>query len=155
MHGSFWRCKNDYSLKACCAFLTRQFAEHGDLIVRWQIGTRSLDQNALFHAWCREWVAAKLRKRPEDATKAEIAGMKRTVKKIFYLNTGADWMVCRVTDYSAPNGKTITEFTSSADWASGEMFQVLSFMQMAAAEDGVLLESLGKFQKMQQKQYET
>lgn len=112
---------------------------------------RSIDQNALFHVFCTEWIAYKLDKDPRDVQKNELAGMKRTVKKIFYSqNPSADWMVEIVTDYSTWRQKK--DYTSSSSWKTGEMFAVLEFMQNAAAMDGIILESKGQFLKLQKEQ---
>jgi hypothetical protein len=55
-----------------------------------------------------------------------------------------------ITDYST--GKQRLDYTSSADWKTGEMFMVLTFMQLEAANQGVILESKGEFAKNQREQ---
>ena len=47
------------------------------------------------------------------------------------------------------NGDTKKDYTSSARWLRGEMFLVLTWMQMIAAEDGLILEAKGQFSKLQ------
>lgn len=110
---------------------------------------RSLDQNALFHVWCTEWIAYKLGKHPKAVIKSELAGMKRTAKKIFLLAHPdcKEWMVHEIVDYST--GATKKDYTSSKDWLTGEMYMVLTFIQLCAAEDGLILESKGQFNKLQ------
>ena len=110
---------------------------------------RSLDQNALFHVWCTEWIAYKLGKHPKAVTKPELAGMKRTAKKIFLIANpeSKEWMVQEIVDYSS--GAKKKDYTSSADWKTGEMYMVLTFIQNCAAEDGLILESKGEVAKNQ------
>lgn len=110
---------------------------------------RSLDQNALFHVWCTEWIAYKLGKHPKSVIKAELAGMKRTVKKIFLLAhpESKEWIIQEIEDYST--GKKKKDYTSSKDWKTGEMYMVLTFIQLCAAQDGLILESKGEFAKNQ------
>ena len=78
--------------------------------------------------------------------------MKRTVKKIFLLAypEAKDWMTHEITDYA--ENKTKKDYTSSADWKTGEMFTVLTFMQLEAANQGIILESKGEFAKNQREQ---
>lgn len=153
MSGERWVVNSEHSWRAFCVAARKLYDEYHHITFLWRIGAdRSFDQNALFHVWCREWVAYKLEKPPKLVNKTELAGMKRTVKKIFYQNTGAHWIVHRVRDYSVPNGKEVLDYTSSRDWGRGEMFDVLSFLQRCAAEDGLVLESLGEFAKLQRKQ---
>lgn len=155
MSGEGWRVDSLLKLKAFHAHTERLFEQHGDTTYRWSHGPpSSLDQKALFHVWCREWVAHKIRIRPDDVSPAQLASMKRTVKKIFYENTAYPWMVQQLQDLSVPDGKTFTAYTSCRDWLVGEMFLVLTFMQDVAAQDGLVLEAKGQFAKLQRKQRE-
>lgn len=117
----------------------------------WRIGAdRSLDQNALWHVWLTEWIAYKLGKAPKQVTKKELAGIKKTVKRLYYLHSAADFMVHEIIDYST--GRVSREFTSSADWGRGEMYDVLTYLQLIAAEDGCVLEAVGEFAKLKRDQ---
>lgn len=112
---------------------------------------RSIDQNSLFHLFCSMWIAHKLGKHYKQVEKFEMAGMKRTVKKLYYIaHPEAHWMLQVITDYTT--GERRKDYTSSKDWLAGEMFQVLEFMQNVAAEQGLILESRGEFNRLQQKQ---
>lgn len=148
-----WQMNSESSFTAGVAHLRKLYDEHKWVTIKWRIGKdRSLDQNALFHVWCTEWIAHKLGKHPKAVLKNELAGMKRTVKKIFLLAypEAKDWMTHEITDYA--ENKTKKDYTSSADWKTGEMFTVLTFMQLEAANQGIILESKGEFAKNQREQ---
>lgn len=111
---------------------------------------RTLPQNALFHVWLREFIAQKLKKKPREVEPCEVAGIKRTVKKIAYVHTRAAFLHHEIMDYET--GEKKRDYTSSADWSRGEMYQVLSLFQMFAAEQDVILESVGEFQRLQEEE---
>ena len=153
MAGEAWVINSESSKKAFIANLEKIYAEHPYITYAApRIGAdRSLGQSALMHVWCSEWIAHKLGKHYKSVESNELAGMKRTVKKLYYIsNPDAHWMIHTITDYST--GATRKDYTSSADWTTGEMFSVLEFMQNTAANDGVVLESKGKFAKLQREQ---
>lgn len=108
---------------------------------------RSLDQNSLFHVWLTIFIAAKLDKDRKEVTKAELAGIKRTIKKLAYLHLRESFLIHEITDYST--GEIKKDYTSSSDWKRGEMYAVLNFFQMMAADQGVVLESAGEFKQLQ------
>jgi hypothetical protein len=56
-------------------------------------------------------------------------------------------MIQEIEDYSS--GKKKKDYTSSKDWKTGEMYMVLTFIQLCAAQDGLILESKGEFAKNQ------
>ena len=130
-------------------FVNKQFEKHKYLTFPApRIGKdRSLDQNSLFHAWLTEWIAYKLNKDKRMVTKPELAGIKRTMKKLAYIHLRADFLIHEIKDYST--GETKKDYTSSKDWKRGEMCQVLELMQNIAAEDGLILESKGEFKRLQ------
>ena len=113
---------------------------------------RSLDQNALLHVWLPEYVAFTLKIHRKEVSKGLVQGMKELVKKRFAARfpDSYKWMVYEVID---PFTQEVirTDYTSSKTWKSGEMFQVLAWFQMTAAEDGCILESKGNFAKLQRK----
>ena len=59
-------------------------------------------------------------------------------------------MIHVVTD--PKSGKTKKDYTSSADWKTGEMYQVLTFLQMESANDGLILEAKGQYAKLKREQ---
>lgn len=110
---------------------------------------RSIDQNALFHVWATEYVAYRMKKDRRLVDPGELAGMKEIIKSryVAYDQSSYSWMVHDVVNPF--NGASKKGYTSSAKWKRQEMFQVLSWFQMVAAEDGLPLESKGQFAKLQ------
>ena len=139
------------SLSAFKSFSESLFQQHKWVTFSWRIGrSRTLDQNALFHVWLTEYAAHLLRKDKRDVTEAELEGMKLASKQRYYNETGADWMLF-IPINPLTGAEYSKSFRSSRGYARGEMFQLLTRMQMWAAEDGLVLESKGEFQKLQEK----
>tara|TARA_R110000851_G_scaffold302789_1_gene460205 strand:- start:421 stop:900 length:480 start_codon:yes stop_codon:yes gene_type:complete len=111
---------------------------------------RSLDQNALFHVWITEYAAYRLKIHKKAVYKGLIEGMKQIIKKRFTAThpESYSWMVFEVVNPFNLEA-TSKEYTSSSSWKKGEMFLVLTWFQMVAAEDGLILESKGQFEKLQ------
>lgn len=138
-------------------YVDKQYSEHGYITFDApRIGAdRSLNQNALFHVWASEYVAYRLNKNKKAVLKGELAGMKRIIKQRFNV-TNPDFSSWMVLDVVNPfNGQIKKDYTSSSDWKKGEMYLVLTWFQMVAAEDGLILESRGEFAKLQRKETET
>lgn len=114
---------------------------------------RSLDQNALFHVWATEYAAHLLNCTKQEVTKAVLAGMKRTIKKRYYGEFGFDFMVHEIVNPFT--GEKKKDFTSSKDWKRGEMYHVLTWLQMLAANDGLILEAKGEYAKLKRQEQET
>jgi hypothetical protein len=77
--------------------------------------------------------------------------MKRHMKRMCYLENGWKFMVHEVVNPADTEQRKL-DFTSSTDWKRGEMFDFLSWAQMKAAHDGLILESKGEFNKLQREQ---
>ena len=152
--GESWTVNSTTTLEGYIGQVRRWFDEHKYLTFnKPRIGIdRSIDQNSLFHLWCSMWIAYRLGKDYRSVTKAELAGIKRTVKKLYLISNpdSAAWMIHEITDYSTGNKKK--DYTSSSDWKTGEMFLVLNWMQLAAANDGLILESKGEHAKLTRQQ---
>ncbi len=152
--GESWTINSDNSLTAFVANVKLLYEKHKYITYsKPRIGIdRSIDQNSLFHLWCSMWIAEKLGKHYKKVEKRELASMKRTVKKMFLIAhpESRDWMTQEITDYTT--GQTKLDYTSSSDWKTGEMFMVLTFMQLEAANQGLILESTGEFAKNQREQ---
>ena len=148
--GESWTVNSKPTLEGYIVQVRNWFDEHKYLTFpKPRIGVdRSIDQNSLFHLWCSQWIGYKLGKDYRRVEKAELAGMKRTVKKLYliYNPDSAVWMIHEITDYST--GKKKKDYTSSSDWKTGEMFLVLNWIQLAAANDGLILESKGEHAKL-------
>jgi hypothetical protein len=147
-----WIINSDHTETAFIASVKQARAEHGYITYSApRIGKdRSLDQNALFHVWCAEYAAHLLNKTKKDVTKGELSGMKRVVKIKFNTANSNNFMIDTITDPFT--GDTKRDYTSSADWKSGEAFIVMEWLQLHAANDGLILESLGQYDKLKRKQ---
>ena len=132
-------------------FVQALFAEHKYLTFSWRIGEkRSLDQNALLHVWLTEYAAHLLGKDRKSVTRGELEGMKRHAKRMYYLETGFPWLVHEVVNPAKPTERK-RDFTSSKTWKRGEMYLFLTWLQMKAATDGLILESRGEYAELQRK----
>lgn len=138
------------SLTAFCSFVKTLFGKGLYITFTWRIGAdRSLDQNALFHVWLAEW-AAHIAKLPrKEVPKQMVEFMKRKVKQRYYRETGYAWMLDKLVDPKTGE-ETGIHYASSFDYKVGEMYCLLCWMQMTAAEEnGLVLESRGEFAKRQ------
>jgi len=146
-----WIVNSDHSQAAFFASVKALRAEHGYITFGApRIGKdRSLDQNALFHVWCTEYAAHLLKKDKRSISKGELAGMKFMVKKRFNVTSPNNFMTHDITDPFT--GNTKKDYTSSKDWKVGEAFMVLEWLQLHAANDGLILESLGQYDKLKRK----
>lgn len=110
---------------------------------------RSIDQNALFHVWCTEYAAYCLGIHKKEVSPGLLAGTKRIVKKKFLSGNQHcySWMIHEIINPITQESRK--DYTSSASWKTGEMFMVLTWLQLFASEDGLILESKGKFAKLQ------
>ena len=137
------------SLAAFLSFVAKLFAEKKYLTFSWRIGEdRSLVQNSLLHVWLTIYAAYLLQKDRRSVTEAELEGIKKTAKRRFYAETGAAWMVIHPID---PFTGEILQpvLRSSKNYTREEMFHFLTWLQMTAAEDGLVLESRGQYAKLQ------
>lgn len=146
-----WIVNSDHTEAAFIANLRKLRSEHGYITFGApRIGKdRSLDQNALFHVWITEYVAHLLKITTKEASKrkGELIGMKRVIKKRFNSANPNNFMVHDVVDPFS--GNTKRDYTSSADWKVGEIFMVMEWLQLHAANDGLILESIGQYEKFQ------
>ena len=137
------------ALAAFVSFVAKLFAEKKYITFTWRIGQdRSLDQNALFHVWLAEYAAHLAGIHRKQVTKPMEQFIKRIVKERFYGETGYEWMVDREID-PATGEEHKPYWRSSADYKVGEMFTLLTWLQMFAANDGCVLESRGQYSKLQ------
>lgn len=143
---------SEHSLQAGLRRIQELYREHRYVTFDYRIGKdRSLDQNALLHVWLTEYAAHLLQVDKRLVTSAQLASIKRKMKKMFYLEHGYPWMIQRLDDLFGEE-KSRNDFTSSKDWRTGEMYEFLTWLQMFAAEGGMILESKGQFNKLQRDQ---
>jgi len=147
-----WIINSDHTLAAFIASVKAIRAEHGYITYSApRIGKdRTMDQNALFHVWCTEYAAHLLKKTKKQVTKGELEGMKIMVKKRFHVSHVNNFMIHTIIDPFT--GGSRNAYTSSADWKRGEAFMVMEWLQLYAANDGLILESLGQYDKLKRKQ---
>ena len=107
---------------------------------------RSINQNSLFHVWLTEFAAHLAKCHKSEVTKGMLAGIKFTAKELYYRHSSYFWMIHTVS--SPLTGRNKTDYTSSGSWHRGEMFDVLNWLQMFAAEQGCVLESRGEHAKL-------
>jgi len=141
------------SLTAFCAFVKTLFGKGKYITFTWRLGAdRSLDQNAIFYVWLTEWAAHLAGISKKEVMPQMVEFLKRKVKKRYYLETGNSWMLDKLVNPETGEDSGII-YKSSADYGMGEMFLLLSWMQMTAAEEHALvLESRGQFSKLQREQ---
>jgi len=115
---------------------------------------RTVSQNALFHVWLTIAAAFYFKVLREDVTERQIEDMKLWVKKDCLLDNPS-YKEFLVTDYIDPKtGEVLRVRSSSKFWGRDGMFHVLTWFQMVAASDGLILESKGDFEKRQLSQVE-
>ena len=146
-----WTVNSEHSEAAYIAHIKALRLEHGYLTFSPpRVGKdRSLTANALFHVWCGDYAAHLLKKHKSKVTKGEMEGMKRIIKKRYNVSHSNNFMVHDVVNPFG--GESRKDYTSSADWKSGEMFVVMEWLQMYAANDGLILESIGQYDKLKRK----
>lgn len=146
-----WVINSDHTELAFISHVKRLYQEHKYITFNApRIGKdRSLDQNSLFHVWATEYAASLLKKTTKQVEKGELAGMNRIIKKRFNATHPNNFMVHDVIDPFTGDSKR--DYTSSGTWKTGEMYMVLEWLQLYAANDGVILESTGQYEKLQRK----
>jgi len=140
-----WICNSTARLDACIDDIRKMWSADHYLQITAKSGkTRSLDQNALLHIWCRELVAHISGIDEREVTDAQIQDMKTALKNGFYRDTGSSY-VLRISE-DALTGKTAKTLQSTREYSREQMGQLLDWVQALALVDfGLLLESLGEF----------
>jgi hypothetical protein len=143
---------SDTGLMAFCARVTELYRQHRFItFLAPRIGAdRSLSQNNLLHVWLTDCAAHYLSKHKREVTTTDLEGMKKAAKRRAYSDNGWPWLVHEI--YDPWTNESKPAFTSSADWKQGEMFQFLTWLQLIAAHDGLVLESKGEYAKLQRNQ---
>jgi hypothetical protein len=132
--------------------LEQLYAEHKYVTIEYRLGQdRSLDQNALLHVWVGEMIefyTQKIRKSYEKNDWEDLmSGTKRMLKANCYnQNPDYRWLVHKIKD--AQTGKERVDYRSSANYLQGEMFMFLTWLQLKASFDGIVLESKGEYAKL-------
>ena len=147
-----WVVNSDHTETAYIVNVKKMRAEHGYLtFTKPRIGKdRSIDQNKLLHVWATEYAAHLLDKSTKAVTKGELAGMKFEIKKRFNHHHVNNFMTHTV--YNPLTKQSKKDYTSSKDWKRGEIYLVLDWLQLYAANDGLVLEAKGVFAKLKREQ---
>jgi hypothetical protein len=153
MSGEAFTVNSEGTYKSFCEYVHRLWVEHKYLtFAKPRLGVdRSLSQNALMHLWLTELAAHLSGCHPKLVSEGMIEGIKRTTKGWFYRDTQSEWMLHAIRCPLTKREKK--DFTSSAKWKQGEMFEFLTWLQALAAQHGCLLESKGEFLALNQKQF--
>lgn len=149
MSGQAWTINSEHTKKAFLKSVTDAFEEHKYITYAApRIGPdRSLDQNALLHVWLTEYAAHLLTKHKKEIAPGELEGIKRHAKGEYYRRYSHPFIIHVITN--PKTGQARRDYTSSKSWKKGEMFHFLTWLQMTAAQDGLVLESKGQFAKLQ------
>lgn len=151
-----WVINSTPALVAFIKTVERTYSEHKFITyTEPRIGPdRSISQNALLHVFLSEYAAYILKRDKKEVAKDRglMEGMKLDAKKKFVLHhpENTSWMVHEV--IGPMSGSKKKAYTSSSNWKRGEMFVFLTWLQMLAANDGLILESKGEFNKLQREQ---
>lgn len=150
--GESWVINSDASLKAFVVNVEKLYGEHKYITYGSpRIGQdRSLGQNALFHLWLTDFGCHLAKCHYSQFTEGMMDGTKKSIKGLFYREYPRDWMIHEVECVITKRKKK--DYTSSAKWKQGEMFEVLTWLQNFAATHGCVLESKGEYQKLQREQ---
>ena len=147
--GESWTVNSIQKRDAYKAQIDRWFSEYPYLTFGApRIGEdRSIDQNSLFHVWLTELAAFLTPCHTKEVTAGMLEGIKKSVKGLFYRENPYEWMVHKVICPLTKREKT--DYTSSKTWKCGEMYLVLTWLQIFAGQQGCVLESKGEFAKRQ------
>jgi len=150
MTGDYFIARNPGELRERLEYFRQHLEERNEWPIAWKVKkhTRSLDQNSLLQVWARQYVCHLLAvEKPSDA---ELEAMKVTLKRSCYAENGWSWLIEDVKDLFT--GESSKRLKSSADYDVGEMHSFLDWVQRKAANDGLILESLGEFQELREAQ---
>lgn len=142
--GQFWLVRSPGELDHRLAAYGDYLRERNEWPVCWQMKPyehpRTMSQNALLHVWCRDYAEHLLK---HKASEEEVLAMKYTLQRHCYAATGWDFLIKWRKDLFT--GKQKAERASTTDMGQGEMFQYMTWIQTAAADDGLILEAKGEY----------
>jgi len=147
--GEQWRINSEQTKRAFHDQVDRWFDEHKYITFSPpRLGEdRSIDQNSLFHVWLTDLAAYLTPCHKKEVTEGMIEGIKKTIKGLFYRENPFEWMIHRV--FCPLTKREKIDYTSSKSWKVGEMYLVLTWLQIFAAQQGCVLESKGELAKRQ------
>lgn len=147
-----WIARNPGELKARLQAFERHLTEKNIWPIVWDAkpykDPRSLDQQALLNVWAGQFAQHVLDK--AKVTQAEKEAMRITLQRHCYADTGWPWLIESVKDLIT--GKEHVQRRSTTKFDKGEYTQFLNWIQMAGADRGLILESLGEYRELQERQ---
>jgi len=149
MSGRKWLIRNELQLEHFIGDVTDLFKKHKRLLFEFpEVGgeDRSMDQNALFHVWIKQYAAHLLKKSPQLVATGEMEGMKRHAKIMFYKDTRNEWMLNKIVN--PKTGESKNDVRSTKGLSKAQMFEFMEWLQAMAATDGLILESKGEYQRI-------
>jgi hypothetical protein len=150
--GDYWIARNPGELAQRLERFRIHLEERNEWPICWQAkrytDPRTMDQNALLHVWCGEFAKHVLDK--GKVSEAEKEGMRITLQRHCYADTHWDWLIEEVPDLFT--GETRTQRRSTTRFDKGEMTAFLDWIQRAAADRGLILESMGEYRELQERQ---
>ena len=150
MQGNFWLINSPDQIAERTTNLARHLRENwtGPVAIQpkpYKKG-RSLDQNALYQRWARQYASYLLHKSDADVTEEEHEAMKITLQRHCYADTGWDFLITHQVDLFTGESKPARQKTSRLN--TSEMSGFMEWVQAKAANDGLILESLGEYAEL-------
>ncbi|MFZ9296552.1 MAG: hypothetical protein ACO259_10140 [Bacteroidia bacterium] len=95
-------------------------------------GVRASEHNSAYHVWMRKYCACLAKCPVQMVTESMLLGLKRSLKRYFWLETKERWIIEQV---KCPlTGDQKFDFKSSSRWTKPQMTQFMQWMQAFAAE---------------------
>jgi len=139
---------SEQALEGVITTLRDQWKESHYLRVTIKRGkTRNLDQNALFQVWARQYAESIFCRLVTDV---EHEAMKYTLQKHCYADTGWEFLIGEKHDLFTEEVRRDRAKTSQLE--TGEMFQFMEWIQARGADSGLILESLGEYDRLKKSQ---
>lgn len=153
MNGEAWIARNPGQLRERLEFFRKHLEEQNVWPICWTAkkytDPRSVDQNALYWLWVTHFAQHLLDKNRITADEKE--SMAYTLQRRCYAARGWEWLIETPTDLvTGEEGKP--QRRSTKKFLKGEFTMYLEWVQQFAAERGLILESLGEYRELQERQ---
>lgn len=155
MSGQKWAITNEFQLVQFIDNVQKLLHEHKRVVFSSpELGQgRSLDQNALFHVWMRQYAGYLTKTDAQLVPTGVVDGMKRHCKIMFWKEFKHDWMMHTITN--PKTGESKKDVVSTKVLSKARMFEFMEWIQATAANDGLILEAKGEYQDMLNKHLES
>ena len=149
MTGNYWIARNPGELRARLEAFGRQLEKDNLFPICWQskkyTSPRTMDQNALYWLWVTEFARFLLDR--HKISEREKQDMHYTLQRRCYAATQWEWLISHETDLISGESKVARRSTTK--FQKGEMTAYMEWVQIAAADRGLILESQGEYQDLQ------